>query len=416
MKLSMPLLSRRGQQLIDAPPRPRYLFEHFVRADRSWDPELRPDGYISLCLAENKRMADRLIDCLDRYRDVPGDVLGYDDMIGNLEFRRNLAAFMSRSFLGRDIDADHIAILAGAGSVLEILFYVIANPGEGVLIPTPSYAGFWPDLEVRDGLTIVPVACRSRDNFRLTPALLDEAMASAKVPVKALLLTTPENPLGRVYTRDELRMILEWSEDNGLHAVFDEIYALSVFGERPFVSVASLRPQLGDRAHIVWGFSKDFGASGLRCGVLISGSDDTLRAVRELAYWSGCSGHTQYLLSRLVSDRDAVDDYIGRIRAGLKEAYDRVTQHLDALAIAYLPAEAGFFLICDLRAHLAAPTWEAERRLWHRILDEANVNLTPGEACRIAEPGFFRLCYAAEPEAAVQVAIERLGRVLRGRA
>lgn len=411
----MSLLSRRGRELIESPPFSPYIAQHFERVELSWDPELRPDGYIALCIAENKRMAKQLVERLDLYREVPSDVLGYDEGIGNLEFRQHLAGFMSRSFLGREIDAERIAVLAGAGSVLETLFYVIADPGEGVLIPTPSYAGFWADLETRNGLSIVPVECRSQDSFRITPALLEETLANANVAVRALLFTTPNNPLGRVYTGVQIQEILEWAEGKGLHVVFDEVYALSVFGDRPFVSAASLRAELGERVHIVWGFSKDFGASGLRCAVLISGDGDVLRAVGELAYWSTCSGHTQHLLSRLVSDREVVDGYIAQMRAGLKQACDRVTESLDALGIVHLPAEAGFFLICDLRTHLDAPTWDAERRLWRRILDEANVNLTPGEACRIGEPGFFRMCYAAESEEAVQVAIGRLGRVLNGR-
>ena len=100
------------------------------------------------------------------------------------------------------------------------------------------------------------------------------------------------------------------------------------------------------------------------------------------------------------------------MRVKLGQAYRRVTSALDALGIAYLPAEAAFFLVCDLRSRLETPTWEAEHRLWRKILEQANVNLTPGEACRINEPGFFRLCYAAESSDAVQEAIERLGRVL----
>ena len=408
------VLSQRGRQLVDSPPLAGYIAEHFERVDISWDADLRPDGYIALSIAENKRMNDLLVRCLDRYRDVPSDVLGYGDAVGNLEFRKALADFMSRSFLGFDIDADRIAVLAGVGSVLEILFYVIADSGEGVLVPTPSYAGFWADIETRNGLSIVPIDCSSRDDFRLTPAMLDEAMTNTNVVVRALLFTTPDNPLGRVYARQDVQEILEWAEGKGIHVVFDEIYALSVFGDQPFVSAASLRQTLGERVHIVWGFSKDFGASGLRCGVLISGDDDVLRGVGELAYWATCSRHTQYLLSRLVSDREIVDDYIARMRTDLGQAYKRVTECLDARGIVYVPAEAGFFLMCDLRAYLDAPTWNAERCLWRRILDEANVNLTPGEACRLAEPGFFRLCYAAESEEAVRVAIHRLGRVLGG--
>ncbi len=404
-------LSHRGQRLVDSPKIPAYIAEHFARAGQAWDPQLRPDGYVSLCIAENKLHNDDLIARLADY-EVPAPALGYDAMTGNPEFRRRLASFMGRSFLGRTFDADQIAVLAGAGSVLEILCYAICDTGDGVLIPTPSYAGFWPDLEMRDELNIVRVDCTSEDDFQLTPERLDAAMDAAECPVTALLFTTPNNPLGRVYTADELREVVAWTERRGIHLIVDEIYALSVFGEREFVSVASLRPHLGDGVHVVWAFSKDFGASGLRCGVLVSENRAVIEAVGGLAYWSACSGHTQHLLSELVADEAAVDAHVAGMQHKLGQAYRRATEALDAVGVAYLPAEAALFLICDLRAYLDAPTWEAERALWRRILEEANVNLTPGEACRISEPGFFRLCYASESSEAVQNAIERLGRVL----
>ncbi len=407
----MSTLSRRGQRLVESPPMPAYIAEHFARAGQPWDRESRPDGYIGLCIAENKLHNDDLIARLDRYQ-VPARVLGYDTMTGNLEFRQRLAAFMGRSFLRRTFDAGQIVVLAGAGSVLEMLFYALCGPGDGVLIPTPSYAGFWADLETRDELEIVTADCSSEDGFRLTPARLDAAVEAADCPIKALLFTTPNNPLGRVYTREEVLEVVAWAEARNIQLIVDEIYALSVFGEREFASVAALRPQLGDSVHIVWAFSKDFGASGLRCGVLISENEAALDAVGSLAYWSACSGHTQHLLSDLVADEAVVDAHIAGMRAKLGQAYRQLTAALDAHGINYIPAEAAFFLICDLRPYLEAPTWEAERGLWRRILDEANVNLTPGEACRINEPGFFRLCYAAQSEAAAREAVARLGRSL----
>ncbi len=70
-------------------------------------------------------------------------------------------------------------------------------------------------------------------------------------------------------------------------------------------------------------------------------------------------------------------------------------------------------MVCDLRGFLSEPTQRAEHALWKRLLDEADVNLTPGTACRIAEPGFMRLCYAAQPLEVVLDGIVRLGRALR---
>jgi aspartate/methionine/tyrosine aminotransferase len=405
-------LSARGARLVANPPVPAYLLEHFTHVDDVWDADGNPDGYIALCVAENRSMWEVLVPRLTAYRDVPARVLGYDAMIGNVSFREQLAAFMSRAFLGRTITAEQLAVLAGAGAVLEVLFHVLADPGDGVLIPTPSYAGFWPDLETRDQLKIVPVHCTSAEGFRLSTRALEQAVAQAGIPIKALLFTTPNNPLGRVYTREELLEVLDWSTRAGIHVVFDEIYALSVFGERAFVSAASLRPTLGPRAHVVWAFSKDFGASGLRCGVLWSENQAVLRAVDALSQWASCSGDTQYLLGQLVADRAFVDGYVTQMQARLRSNYEDVRSALARHAIAHIPAEAGFFVICDLRPWLDEPSFVAEDRLWRRIVDEARVNLTPGAACRIAEPGWFRLCFASAPHVAVLAAIERVGALL----
>jgi aspartate/methionine/tyrosine aminotransferase len=405
-------LSARGAQLVARPPFAAYILEHFAHGDDAWDAEANPDGYIPLCVAENRSMWDVLVLQLAKYRDVPTRVLGYDAMIGNLWFREQLAAFMGRTFLGRTIAADQLAVVAGAGAVLELLFHVLADPGDGVLIPTPSYAGFWADLETRDELTVVPVHCSSNDGFRLTTHALDQALAQAEVPIKALLFTTPNNPLGCMYTREELLAVLDWSERAGIHVVFDEIYALSVFGERAFVSAASLRAELGPRVHVVWAFSKDFGASGLRCGVLWSENPGVLKAVDALAYWAACSGDTQFLLGRLVGDREFVDSYIVQMQARLRSIYTLVRSALDRHGIAFIPAEAGFFVICDLRPWLDEPSFAGEDRLWRRIVDDANVNLTPGAACRIVEPGWFRLCFASVAPAAVLAAIDRIAVVL----
>lgn len=407
----MSKLSLRGQALVDSPPMPAYITEHFARAATPWDPDLCPAGYIGLCVAENKLNNAMLAQRLKKY-EVPARVLNYDAMNGNYEFRQRLASFMGRTFLKRDFEPEQLAVLAGAGVALEMLFYAICDPGDGVLVPTPSYAGFWPDLETRDELKVVPVHCASRDGFKLTPALLDAAMGEAQCPVKALLFTSPNNPLGQVYSREEILEIVDWSERREVHLIVDEIYALSVFGERTFVSAASLRPSLGESIHIVWAFSKDFGASGLRCGVLVSENRQLLDAVGGLAYWAASSGHTQFLLSEFIGDGDLVDEYLVSMRSNLRQAYARTVDALARVGVAHIPAQAAFFLVCDLRAYLEAPTWEAERALWRRILEQANINLTPGEACRIVEPGFFRLCYAAVPGEAVVEAISRLGTVL----
>ncbi len=391
---------------------PQYLDEHFSRLDDLWSPT-HPEGYIPLSVAENQLLTESLMARFAQVRDVPARILGYDSMVGSEDFRKRLARFLGRTVFAAEPRPEQLAVLAGAGSVLEILFHCLCDPGDGVLVPTPSYAGFWADLETRAELKIVEVPTMSQDDFRLTPDRLDRAVESADRPIKALLFTSPNNPLGTVYSATEIEEILDWAESRGLHVVFDEIYALSVFGDQRFTSCTEVIERLGDRVHVVWAFSKDFGASGLRCGVLLSENQQLLDAVDALAYWACCSGHTQYLLGELISDDAWVDTYIARNQEALGQAYRRVTAALDAEGIPYFPAEAGFFLMLDLRAHLSeSDSWPAEESLWRRVLEEGNVNLTPGRACRNAEPGLLRLCFAAVATEGAVAGVERIGRIL----
>jgi 1-aminocyclopropane-1-carboxylate synthase len=391
---------------------PQYLFENLERRSDAWHPETNPDGYIGLCTAENTLMWDLLQPkLLEGRADLPAAALTYDDMVGNIDFRTALARFMGRTFLQKEFRPENVMVLSGAGTTLETLFYAIADRGDSILLPTPAYPGFWMDLEGRDELSIVPVHTSAESGFTLSPDLLDRALAQTP-KARALLFTTPNNPLGTVYTPEEVGSIVEWCRANDVHVVFDEIYALSVFGGQAFVSVAQLF-DLDDDIHIVWAFSKDFAMSGMRTGVLISENREVCDAVAAQAYWGSTPGDTQHVLRTLVSDDRWVDRYVKEMQSRLASSYSTAVTALRDAGIPHHPSDAGFFLLIDMRQFLRAPTWEAESGLWRQILDEANVNLTPGSTCHISEPGFMRLCFAAVPPEAVRVGVERISALLR---
>ena len=408
-------LSGRGERLVAERPVPGYVDEHFGRVEDRWDAATNPDGYVPMCMAENKLVWDLLEPKMAASRRVPQRVTEYDAMVGTESFRDALAAFLSERVLGRPIESHQVAALAGSGTVLEMVFYALADPGEAILIPTPSYAGFWPDIETRDELQVVPVHTSSTDGFRLSPELLSEAADASPQPVRALLFTSPNNPTGQIYSGPEIDEVIDWADGRGIHLVFDELFALSTFGESPFVSGAGRRPSLGERRHVVWAFSKDFAASGLRCGVLVSENEGLLQAVDGLAYWGAVSGDTQFLLEQFVGDADWADAFITENRRRLGAAYRRVTTALEAGGIPYLPAEAGFFFLCDMRPFLTEVTWEAEAALWRWLLEHVNVNLTPGRDCHLGEPGFMRLVFSSERTEAVVAGVERMSKALAER-
>ena len=413
--MAAPGISDRARRILEHNPAPAYIVERMRRAPRAWTPE-QPAGYIDLSTAENKLMWDLIGSRLAEIRDVPHRVLHYDEGIGNLEFRRRIAEFLRPVHGGSLHDPGDICVLAGASAVLEAVFYALCEPGDGVLVPTPSYAGFWIDLESRAEARIIPVHTSPDDGFRLTTGLLDRAMSQADRPVTALLFTSPNNPLGVVSDEEEVAAIIDWGERAGVHVVFDEVYALSVFDGGPFVSAAAVRRPLGDQVHVIWAFSKDFAASGLRCGVLISENRDLIASIRSQSLGAACSGDTQFRLSELTADEAWTAEYVEAMRARLADAHDTAVEHLERAGIDRIGGGAGHFFLIDLRPHLTEPTFEAEGALWREILDGGDVNLTPGAALRSVEPGFFRLCFAWHPPEAVGQGIDRIARVLSARA
>ena len=401
-------VSRRARRIVEQQQVAPFLVAHTERLADAWSPD-HPDGYIGVCLAENTLTWDLLEGPLTAARRREPTAVRYDDRLGNRRLRRVLADFVEDRFFHRPVAPEDLLIVAGASSVLELLFHCLCDPGDGVLVPTPSYNGFWADLEIRDEAVIVPVHRRPDDGFRLTTELLDAALAAADRPVRALLWTNPDNPMGTVATAAEVREIVAWTRANGLHLVADEIYAASVFGDATFTSVGALTEDLGDDIHWVWAVSKDLAASGLRCGTLLTGNRDVVDAVHVLNMWAMVSGDTQALVADLLADQAWADAYLAESCARLRAAYRGVAEALTAAGIPFVPSDAGVFLLVDLRGLLDAPTWAAEDRLWRRILEETNVNLTPGARCHVVEPGFFRFVFAAVPPEAAVAAVHRLG-------
>lgn len=385
---------------------PEYTHVHRDRMHEGFDAANDPDGYVGLCVAESSLMWDQLEPWLAGPHELDPAVARYGDMTGSLELREAIARVVGTHIFHRRVEPSTVVTMAGAGATLEALFRALADPGEGVLVPTPSYAGFWPDVETRNGLHLLPVPREVDSGHRLSLDRLDRAIDGAGMPVRALLYTNPDNPLGDVATAEEVAVIVEWARDRRIHLVSDEIYALSVFGDTPFGS-AGLAP-LGDDVHVVWGASKDFGMSGLRCGVLVTENEELRDAMAAQSMWSSVSTHTQAILARMWGDDAFVERFVAENQARLGRRFRSLADQLDEGGIPFHPAEAGFFTVIDLRSRLSEPTWEAEARLWRSILDETNVNLTPGSACRSPEPGLFRLCFASVSDEALRVGLERL--------
>ena len=405
------MTSDRARDLLSTSATAPHVAEHLARTAPGRD----QGDYRCLAIAENRLMADVMSEKADAVRMVPSRALTYDDMFGSPTFRAAVARTVSERITHHPVDPSHVTPMAGAGSVIEALGWTLVDPGGGVLIPTPSYAGYWTDLGTRIGVHAVPAHTTPDDDFRITPDALTRAEASAGVDLGALLLTNPSNPLGRGLTDDEITTSVGWARERGLPIIVNEVYALSAHRPGAFRSIIDVLGGMAPDLHFVWAASKDLSASGLRAGIGISLDDDVREALAAHLYFSAVSGDTQHLLVTMLEDRAWFDRYVTTMRTRLSAAYASATDVLETHGIGYVEADAGLFVLADLRPWLPEATWEGEDALWRSILEHTGVNLTPGSACHVVEPGFVRICYATRDPAEVVEALERVaGFLTRG--
>ena len=151
---------------------------------------------------------------------------------------------------------------------------------------------------------------------------------------------------------------------------------------------------LGDRRHVVWGLSKDFGMSGLRFGCVWTQNDRLRQALGTAAMFGCVPGISQAMVTELLSDDAFCDDYLRANTVALRLSCAACTAMMDSLSLPYYVPDAGMFLWCDLSSLLDEKSWAAEARLYDQLRTDLRVVLTPGSAQHAASPGWFRICYA----------------------
>jgi aspartate/methionine/tyrosine aminotransferase len=236
-----------------------------------------------------------------------------------------------------------------------------------------------------------------------------------------LLLTNPNNPLGIVYSPDTIRRLVEWGRCRDMHVIVDEVYALSTHPpyQRAFQSVVKvLNNRLGHDVHLLYALSKDFGSSGLRVGMLYTQNDDLLDALPSVNIYTCVPGPIQYLVAELLTDDRFVESFLETSRNRLQYSYQICAQKLDEMVIPYVPAMAGVFVYVDFSSLIPSRRkTEASRREWETefgrlVFRYARLVMTPGSVQHDPYPGMFRICYGWVSVDVLQIAMERLSRLV----
>ncbi|KAH0655585.1 hypothetical protein KY285_030467 [Solanum tuberosum] len=391
--------------------------------ENPFDEVHNPSGVIQMGLAENQVSFDLLEEYLEKKKDDGVAEISrfrenalFQDYHGLVCFRKAMATFMEQVRGGRArFDPDRVVITAGATAANELLTFILADPGDALLVPTPYYPGFDRDLRWRTGVKIIPVHCDSSNNFQVTLQALEEAYKDAEsnnIKVRGVLITNPSNPLGTTVQRFVLEEILEFVARKNIHLVSDEIYSGSAFCCSEFVSIAEILESRNykdsERVHIVYSLSKDLGLPGFRVGTIYSYNDKVVTTARRMSSFTLISSQTQQLLASMLSDEKFTENYIKKNRERLRRRYEMMIEGLRSAGIECLRGNAGLFCWMNLSTLLEKPTKECELEVWNTILHEVKLNISPGSSCHCSEPGWFRVCFANMSENTLEIALKRI--------
>ncbi len=327
----------------------------------------------------------------------------YTPAIGLPELREAIAA-KTKADSGTEITASQVVVTNGGKQAVYQAFAVLLDPGDEVILPSPYWTTY-PEAIALAGGKAIEVFAGSDQNYMVTV----EQLEAARTPkTKAMLLCSPSNPTGSVYSKEQIKAIGEWALANEIWIVSDEIYQNVIYDGKKAYSITEVVPAMKDLTIMVNGVAKSYAMTGWRLGWM-AGPVDAMKAAANLQ--SHLSSNVNNIAQRaaiaaLTGPQDEVKAMV--------EAFDR-RRHLAVSELAKINGwlapipEGAFYVYSDVRA-LLGKSWGGKQintslELCDYILDAAEVALVPGEA--FGPSGYVRMSYALG-DAQITEGIQRL--------
>ncbi|MEA2103676.1 MAG: pyridoxal phosphate-dependent aminotransferase [Candidatus Cloacimonadota bacterium] len=209
----------------------------------------------------------------------------YTKSAGIIELRKAIVEKLKRDN-SLEYDPENILVSPGAKASLINVLMTICDPRDEVLIPCPYWVSYTSQVELVDAFPIL-LPTNMNTKFKVTAKQLDEAIQYLSNP-KALILNSPNNPTGSVYTRKELEEIAEVCLKNDIVVISDEIYEKLIYDDVEHISIASLSKEMQDRTIVINGVSKAYAMTGWRLGYSAGPSEIMKRTIRIQSHTTSC--------------------------------------------------------------------------------------------------------------------------------
>jgi len=318
----------------------------------------------------------------------------YTPSSGTPELRQAIAEKL-KADNGLDYKASQVIVSNGAKQSCFNAISAICEPGDEVIIPAPYWLSY-PEMVRLAGATPVFVSTTEAANWKITAEQFENAMTPK---TKMIILNTPGNPTGSVYTREELRGIVEVAAEEDIFMLSDEIYEKLVYDGTEHVSLASITPEAYDLTITVNGFSKAYAMTGWRLGYLAA-PEAIAKAIDSMQSHSTsgpCSFSQKGGLAAIKGDQQCVVDMREEFQIRRDYMFNRINPISGLSAVKPLGA---FYVLVNIGQLGLSSTNFADR-----LLSKASVAVVPGVA--FGDDRTIRLSYATSMDV-IKTGLDRL--------
>jgi aspartate aminotransferase len=297
-------------------------------------------------------------------------------------------------------EPSEIIVCVGAKHALYTLFQVILDEGDEVIIPTPYWVSYPEQVKLAGGVPVY-VEGLEENEFKITPEQLQSAITER---TKAVIINSPSNPTGMIYTKEELAALGEICLKHDILIVSDEIYEKLVYGGHKHVSIAQISPELKEQTIIINGVSKSHSMTGWRIGYA-AGNKEIIRAMTDLASHS-TSNPTSIAQYAAIAAYSGSQETVEEMRQAFEQRLNIIYEKLIQIpGFSCVKPQGAFYLFPNAKEAAALAGYHNVDEFVAALLEEAKVAIVPGSG--FGAPDNVRLSYATSLEL-LEKAIERI--------
>ncbi|MEK4969491.1 pyridoxal phosphate-dependent aminotransferase [Cytobacillus sp. FSL R7-0696] len=301
---------------------------------------------------------------------------------------------------GIDIPASDIIVTSGAKHALYTLFQVILNKGDEVIIPTPYWVSYPEQVKLAGGKPVF-IDGLEENEYKVTPQQLESVITDR---TKAVIINSPSNPTGMLYSKPELEAIGEFCLKHNILIISDEIYEKLTYDGHQHISIAQISPELKEQTIIINGVSKSHSMTGWRIGYA-AGNTAIIKAMTNLASHSTSNPTTPSQYGAIAAYNGSQQP-VEEMKNAFEERLNIIYQQLVAIpGFTCIKPQGAFYLFPNVEEAAKLTGYEDVDAFVKGLLEEAKVAVIPGSG--FGSPKNIRLSYATSLDL-LEAAVRRM--------